>query len=77
VEGPGGDAVNSHSMGGEIRATRQLHAREESLHVPRRHVEEVDRVPYRLGMFLGNSRRRADKLMPERRAELDQFGMRW
>jgi hypothetical protein len=31
----------------------------------------------RLGTFVDNSRRRADKLTPERRAELDALGMRW
>ncbi|MFI6645898.1 helicase associated domain-containing protein [Streptomyces sp. NPDC050504] len=34
-------------------------------------------VGVRLGMFLDNVRRRADKLTPARRAELDQLGMRW
>jgi hypothetical protein len=31
----------------------------------------------RLGTFVDNARRRADKLSPERRAELDALGMRW
>ncbi|WP_267881582.1 MULTISPECIES: helicase associated domain-containing protein [Streptomyces] len=31
----------------------------------------------RLGTWLDNTRRRADKLTPERRAELDRLGMRW
>ncbi|MER7196623.1 helicase associated domain-containing protein [Streptomyces sp. CB01635] len=30
-----------------------------------------------LGMFLANTRRRADKLTKQRRAELDQLDMRW
>ncbi|MFI9781840.1 Helicase associated domain protein [Streptomyces sp. NPDC051956] len=30
-----------------------------------------------LGMFLANTRRRADKLTPQRRADLDALGMRW
>ncbi|CAM5658575.1 hypothetical protein GCM10010345_91980 [Streptomyces canarius] len=34
-------------------------------------------VDIKLGTFLDNTRRRADKLTPERRAELDQLGMRW
>ena len=33
--------------------------------------------PSRIGMFLDNTRRRADKLTPERRAELDALGVRW
>jgi hypothetical protein len=37
----------------------------------------VDGAPYKIGMFIDNSRRRADKLAPERRAELDALGMRW
>ncbi|MFE2303530.1 Helicase associated domain protein [Streptomyces sp. NPDC059445] len=31
----------------------------------------------RLGGWLDNTRRRAAKLAPERRAELDELGMRW
>ncbi|MEV1026941.1 Helicase associated domain protein [Streptomyces sp. NPDC050264] len=36
-----------------------------------------DGAPVALGMFLANTRRRADKLTPPRRADLDQLGMRW
>ncbi|MDF2435146.1 MAG: hypothetical protein JWP44_4777 [Mucilaginibacter sp.] len=60
-----------------IQAARQFHTREGHLRVPRKHVEKVDGVPYKLGTFLDNSRRRADKLTPERRAELTALGMRW
>ncbi|MDH6493725.1 hypothetical protein [Streptomyces sp. SAI-127] len=31
----------------------------------------------RLGTFIDNARRRADKLSEERRAELAELGMRW
>ncbi|MFG2302462.1 helicase associated domain-containing protein [Actinacidiphila glaucinigra] len=31
----------------------------------------------KLGQFVDNTRRRADKLTPERRAELNALGMRW
>lgn len=34
-------------------------------------------VDIKLGTFLDNTRRRADRLTPERRAELDRLGMRW
>jgi hypothetical protein len=44
---------------------------------PRKRIETVDGVPYKLGMFIDNSRRRADKLAQERRAELTELGMRW
>lgn len=58
-------------------ASRQFHIREGHLQVPRKHSEEVGGVPYMLGTFTGNARRRADKLTPERRAELTELGMRW
>ncbi|MGW9362238.1 helicase associated domain-containing protein, partial [Streptomyces diastaticus] len=65
-----------------LAAARQFHAREGHLRVPRRHVEGVagdegEVVGLRLGGWLDNTRRRADKLAPERRAELDELGMRW
>ncbi|MFI0901594.1 helicase associated domain-containing protein [Streptomyces sp. NPDC020983] len=60
-----------------LAAARQFHAREGHLHVPRKHIEDVDGVPYKLGTFIDNSRRRADKLAQERRAELTELGMRW
>jgi hypothetical protein len=31
----------------------------------------------KLGLFVDNCRPRAEKLSPERRAELDALGMRW
>jgi len=58
-------------------AANPRHGREESLQVPRKHIEVVDGVEHKLGMFVDNSRRRADKLTPERRAELTELGMRW
>ncbi|MGW2683565.1 helicase associated domain-containing protein [Streptomyces sp. NPDC001414] len=60
-----------------LAAARQFHAREGHLAVPRKAVEVVDGIEHRLGAFLDNSRRRAAKLTPQRRAELDQLGMRW
>ncbi|MET7989053.1 helicase associated domain-containing protein [Streptomyces sp. NPDC005281] len=64
-----------------LAATRQYHAREGHLHVPRKHIEELageDResgTSVRLGGWLENTRRRASKLTPERRTALDQLGM--
>ncbi|MET9496888.1 hypothetical protein, partial [Streptomyces sp. NPDC006552] len=34
-------------------------------------------VPVALGMFLANTRRRADELTVRRRDDLNQLGMRW
>ena len=60
-----------------MAAARQYHAREGHLQTPRKHIEDVDGIEHKLGMFLDNARRRADKLAAERRAELDALGMRW
>ncbi|WP_345142316.1 DEAD/DEAH box helicase [Streptomyces mexicanus] len=60
-----------------ITAARQFHAREGHLRPARKHVEVVDGTPVKLGSFLDNTRRRADKLTPQRRADLDALGMRW
>ncbi|MGW4597728.1 Helicase associated domain protein, partial [Streptomyces sp. NPDC004457] len=64
-----------------LRAARQYHDREGHLRPARKHVERLDvdgqPVDIKLGTWLDNTRRRADKLTPERRADLDQLGMRW
>ncbi|MFJ4989780.1 Helicase associated domain protein [Streptomyces sp. NPDC088732] len=65
-----------------LRAARQFHAREGALRVPRKHVEELIEpdgtvTEVKLGQFLDNTRRRADKLNQERRQELEALGMRW
>jgi hypothetical protein len=66
-----------------MQAARQIHTREGSLQaVPRKAVEQLVEpdgmvTEVRLGTFVDNARRRADKLSPERRAELDALGMRW
>ncbi|MFF7603178.1 DEAD/DEAH box helicase [Streptomyces mirabilis] len=60
-----------------LAAACQFHAREGHLRVGRKHVEDVGGVPVKLGGFLDNTRRRADRLAPERQAELDALGMRW
>ncbi|MFG2858911.1 helicase associated domain-containing protein [Streptomyces mirabilis] len=65
-----------------LAAARQFRAREGHLRVGRNHVEDTagdggESTSVRLGGWLDNTRRRADKLTPERRAELDALGMRW
>ncbi|MFJ9483860.1 helicase associated domain-containing protein [Streptomyces mirabilis] len=65
-----------------LAAGRQFHTREGHLNVPRKHVEEMtgeggEVTAVRLGGWLDNTRRRADRLTPDRRAELDALGMRW
>ncbi|MFJ7306138.1 Helicase associated domain protein [Streptomyces sp. NPDC099088] len=60
-----------------LAAARQFHAREGHLRPARKHVEMVDGAESKLGAFLDNTRRRAGKLSEQRRAELDELGMRW
>ncbi|MFE2610941.1 helicase associated domain-containing protein [Streptomyces mirabilis] len=65
-----------------LAAARQFHAREGHLRVGRRHVEDLagdggESTSARLGRWLDTTRRRADRLAPERRAKLDALGMRW
>ncbi|MGW2355133.1 Helicase associated domain protein [Actinacidiphila glaucinigra] len=65
-----------------LRAARQFHAREGHLQAPRKHVEQLTEpdgtvAEVKLGQFLDNTRRRADKLTEDRWAELDALGMRW
>ena len=76
-ERPPAPRTQADKWAANMWAARQFHAREGHLHVPRKHTEEVDGVPHKLGMFLDNARRRADKLSEERRRELDALGMRW
>ncbi|MFF1520439.1 hypothetical protein [Streptomyces sp. NPDC058305] len=45
--------------------------------VPRKAVEVVAGEQIKLGAFLDNARRRATELSEQRRAELDELGMRW
>ncbi|MFD5429976.1 helicase associated domain-containing protein, partial [Streptomyces sp. NPDC127084] len=60
-----------------LAAAQQFHAREGHLRPARKHVEIVDGEPHRLGAFLDNTRRRAGKLSPERRAQLAALGLEW
>ncbi|MHC3475478.1 helicase associated domain-containing protein [Streptomyces sp. 7R007] len=61
-----------------IAAARQFHAREGHLTVPRKHIEQLDDgAEAKLGLWVANARRRADKLTEQRRADLNALGMRW
>ncbi|MFD7495983.1 helicase associated domain-containing protein [Streptomyces sp. NPDC059832] len=74
-----------------LRAAQQYHTRERHLRVPREHVERLEtggapagRQEHadgaemdKLGTRLDNTRKRADKLTGQRRADLDRLGMRW
>ncbi|OIJ64992.1 helicase [Streptomyces mangrovisoli] len=68
-----------------IAAARQFHSREGHLHPARTHVELIttdegdggQEHAVKLGAFVDNTRRRAEKLSTERRADLDALGMRW
>jgi hypothetical protein len=76
-ERPSAPRTQADKWAVNVRAAQQFHAHEGHLHVPRKHVETVDGVEFRLGMFIDNTRRRADKLTAERREELDALEMRW
>ncbi|WP_406016346.1 helicase associated domain-containing protein [Streptomyces sp. NBC_00984] len=74
-----------------LTAARQFHSREGHLRVPRKHVEHLETedvlsgrqggadgpVVVKLGTWLDNVRERTAKLPEQRRADLDQLGMRW
>ncbi|MET9412207.1 helicase associated domain-containing protein [Streptomyces sp. NPDC002935] len=74
--------TQAHRWATHLAATRQFHAREGHLRVgegtwKRWRATTESFVGLRLGGWLDNTRRRADKLTPERRTELDALGMRW
>ncbi|MFF5494494.1 helicase associated domain-containing protein [Streptomyces aquilus] len=60
-----------------VAAVRQFHVREGHVRVPRKAVEVVDGVPYKIGAFLDNVRRRVGKLSAQRRGELAALGLEW
>ncbi|MFE1444562.1 helicase associated domain-containing protein, partial [Streptomyces sp. NPDC058739] len=61
-----------------LAAARQYHAREGHLAVPRHHTEQLhDGTEIKLGQWLSNTRRRATRLTPQRRNDLDQLGVKW
>ncbi|MFG2951968.1 Helicase associated domain protein [Streptomyces adustus] len=73
---PGAPRSQDARWAANLAAARQFPAREEHLAVPRKAVEIMDGVEHKLGARLDNTRRRAAKLSPQRRAELDQLGTR-
>ncbi|MGW0770700.1 helicase associated domain-containing protein [Streptomyces sp. NPDC002676] len=81
-EAPSAPRTRADKWAVSIRAARQFHAREGSLQAGRGHVERLAEpdgsvTEVKLGLFVDNARRRADKLGAERRAKLDALGMRW
>ncbi len=61
-----------------LAAARQFFEREGRLRVPRKAVEVLpDGTEIKLGAVIDNTRRRADKLSDEQRAEWTALGMRW
>ncbi|MET9736381.1 Helicase associated domain protein [Streptomyces sp. NPDC006458] len=61
-----------------LTAAHQYHAREGHLAVPRHHTERLqDGTEIKLGGWLSNTRRRANTLTPQRRADLNALGMKW
>ncbi|WP_434587090.1 Helicase associated domain protein [Streptomyces sp. A5-4] len=60
-----------------LAAARAYAQREGHLNVPRTHVEAVDGVEIKLGIWISNLRSRRAKLPPERIEALNQLGMRW
>lgn len=59
-------------------AAAQAYARREGhLNIPRQHVEALDGVETKLGVWIANQRSRRVNLSPERIEALDELGMRW
>nr|BFD87068.1 hypothetical protein StreXyl84_64690 [Streptomyces sp. Xyl84] len=59
-------------------AARQYFEREGHLRVPRKHGEVLpDGTEIKLGAVLDNTRRRADELTDEQRAQWTALGMHW
>ncbi|MFF4355015.1 Helicase associated domain protein [Streptomyces sp. NPDC001530] len=78
IEGQAARRTQDDKWAANLTAARQYHAREGHLRVPRKHVERLDDgTEVKLGTWLDNTRRRATKLPPQRRYELNQLGMRW
>jgi helicase associated protein len=81
-ERPPAPRTQADKWAANMAAGRQFHAREGHLQPSRKavvHLSEPDgsQTTVKLGLFIDNCRRRADKLSAERRAELNALGMRW
>jgi hypothetical protein len=76
-ERPAAPRTQADKWNANMAAARQFHAREGHLQPSRKAVEVVDGVEHKIGLFVDNARRRADKLSAERRQELTELGMRW
>ncbi|WP_322975347.1 helicase associated domain-containing protein [Actinacidiphila bryophytorum] len=76
-EPPPAPRTQAGKWAANLTAARQFHTREGHLHVPRKHIEVVDGIGHKLGLFIDNARRRANKLSEARRQELTELGMRW
>ncbi|MBN6547640.1 DEAD/DEAH box helicase, partial [Actinacidiphila bryophytorum] len=61
-ERPPAPRTQADKWAANLAAARQYHARQGNLQVPRKHIETVNGIEHKLGMFLDNTRRRADKL---------------
>jgi superfamily II DNA or RNA helicase len=70
------DARSPHERAWQagLEAARRYHAEHGNLDVPQKHVDEQG---YKLGVWINNTRRRAARLAPERRAALAELGMTW
>jgi superfamily II DNA or RNA helicase len=76
-ERPPAPRTQADKWAANLAAARQFHAREGHLQPPRKTVEVVDGIEHKIGLFVDNARRRADKLSEARRQELTELGMRW
>jgi hypothetical protein len=80
--GPPAPRTQADKWAANLAAARQFHTREGHLQPSRKHIERLVEpdgwvTEVKLGLFVDNSRRRADMLGEQRRAELDALGMRW
>lgn len=70
-----------HAREGHLNVSRkhvdEVHVEDAGPAATGREITPEDTVPISLGVWFANVRRRADKLTDERRAVLNQLGMRW
>ncbi|MER6450826.1 DEAD/DEAH box helicase [Streptomyces venezuelae] len=60
-----------------LAAAQAYAQREGHLNIPRQHVEALNGVEIKLGVWISNQRSRRTRLSPERISALDGLGMRW